>query len=833
MIEIIMAIHKNGCISDIDCIWKDLEFVKNHFNILKSKDFLSLTVPVISGLLPLKYSKIPTLLCFDLSLLLNDDKIIDFSSLKRDLSNYEILQWEYFFIKLGLDLPESNVFHMNNIFLRPLASYDERESELALKILNSNENSVEFIKLVPIKCSMESCSIQHQTVHLNSIELPNSHCIRVPNHAINLAEKMGIHTRLNSSLCINALETLVLENNKFSDEYLKWFAKLEEISEDFFFEDHIQSKKLICLKNLNQEKEFYSPNQVYVSGNNQIIEILGKYKTVINEKMNGEFLEFEHLMIKLGFKNEPNIRDLIELIILMNQDEEIFLNHNFLGSITFKGQNALKSIYFYLEKLLQKKANINEPINWETRLNLKKIINNSLEEYLNELQSLPILTIDNKLIRSENLKEKILVTSLNDQVNTFFQKENSSTHYVCNSEIAINCPFIMSIIGCIYLEPNSVIRLSHQTNNMEIVYPLINEMVKINSGLDKIEILNVVYIGADLVYDPLLNKIRKEDIHSMNSLKTLSLHSFDSILLDSNTLLCSTKISVKSKFMSVYQKGLRELLSLNFPNENIEQKLNSCMQNLDRNFESLRQRYHNWSMGSTEDSFYDMDQISFLENNNIPNDHVATNKAPSWTEEKLYKQRILKIINNLPGINRPSEYHIRKKFESNISSDKLNEIGRKAETFFYYLLNFIYPGSFEWVSSFKKGIFVNNFGFIDRLGYDFVVNFDNERIFSPNGKKCFIEVKGFADEWEGNFFFTKKQLNAFKLAEKTDDADYIIVIIDNLNNDSKTRIAEIFCLNENPDILHLESEVYKASVSLKTSDFGSSSNFSSLSDFLV
>ena len=454
-----------------------------------------------------------------------------------------------------------------------------------------------------------------------------------------------------------------------------------------------------------------------------------------------------------------------------------------------------------------------------------------MEEYLNELKSLPILTIDNKLIRSENLKEKILVASLNDKISKLFHKENSSTYYVCNSEVAANCPFIMSIIGCIYLEPNSVIKLSHQTNNMEIRYPFINEMVKINSGLDKIEILNVVYIGADLVYDPLLNRIRKEDIHLIDSLKTLSLHSFDSILLDTNTLLCSTKLSNKSEFMSVYQRGLGELLSLNFPNENIEQKLNCCMQNLDRNFESLRQRFDNWSKGSTEDSFYDMDQILFLERNNLPNDHVVVNKNNSWSEEKLYKQRILQITNNLPDINRPNEYHFRKKIENNISLDRLLEIGRKAETFFYHFLNFIYPGSFEWVSSFKKGISVNNFGFDDRLGYDFVVNSDNKRIFSPHGKKCLIEVKGFGDEWKGNFFFTKNQLNTFKLAEKADDTDYAIVVIDNLNNLSRTRIAEIFNLNENPDILHLESEVYRASINLRTSDLGSSSNFSSLSDF--
>lgn len=818
MLEIITTIHMSGKNNlDFDLIWKDLEFVKKNFDICNPKDILSLFVPVQNGFLPLKYAKIPTLLCFKLSLMINDEKIINLPG--KNLSNYEILEWEYFFIKLGIDIPQSTALEIKDMLLQPLSDFDERETNLALKILNLNENIIDFIKLLPIKCSDNLCSIPHQTIHLNCFEIPNSHFIRIPDYAKKLAEKLGVITRPNSSLCISALETLVLENNKFKDEYIKWFTKLNEsLSEESFVESHFQSKKIICLTNFNQENDFYSPNQVFVNPKSPITDILSKYKIVINKNNNKEFLGFENLLKKLGFKIEPDINDLVELINIMSQDSKNFCNQNFLANLTYCGISSLKSVYFQLENLLQQKANFNQPITWQIRQSLKTTIENSLIEYLDELTSLPLLTIDKKLIMNKNLKEKILVTSLNKQINKLFQIENLTTHYVSDCEIGINCPFIMSIIGCTYLEPNCLIKLTHQTNNMEVVYPLINQMLKTQTGLTNLQILNVVYIGAHLVYDPFLAQIRKKDTYSEKSLKTLSLHSFDYILLDNNTLMCSTKFSNKSEFLSVYEKGLGELLSRRFPLEEVEYKLNNCMKILDNQLKELRLKTENWSYGSTEDSFFNMDQVSLQVVNNKSNSHKLFSKPKNTIEQSMYQNRIFQILDSLPKLNNLDFMSVLDQHKCHLLNETTIEIGKRARLFFYNFLEIVYPGSFEWITFSKNSLYNDNFVAHDGgLGYDFIIYYDHQKIFTYNGKKCLIEVKGFGGEWKGNFFVNKNQQNSYDQTKQKDDIDYVFVIIDNLNDIEKSaRISKILNWTENPNILNLETEVFRAIVNQTT-----------------
>jgi hypothetical protein len=141
--------------------------------------------------------------------------------------------------------------------------------------------------------------------------------------------------------------------------------------------------------------------------------------------------------------------------------------------------------------------------------------------------------------------------------------------------------------------------------------------------------------------------------------------------------------------------------------------------------------------------------------------------------------------------------------------DKRIEIGEKAELYFWQFLLSKYPNDadkFAWVSLCANKYLNTNKG-DDKLGYDFKLE-DSKEIFGIINKTYLIEVKGIGYSWSDNIKFHLSE-NEKKTKESAREEDYLLVLIENVLNPNKTKIASVINWSRN-NIIQLESITYKA-----------------------
>jgi len=121
-----------------------LYFLKKYYQKFNTINLSQIFLPIKNDLIPAQHAKIPSILGYDLKNLnfIDQEKIIDFESVKKDMELSEILEWEYFFIKLGADLPDLK-YDVEYKFVdcfRPFNQFSDQDVHLALKILNEKKS---------------------------------------------------------------------------------------------------------------------------------------------------------------------------------------------------------------------------------------------------------------------------------------------------------------------------------------------------------------------------------------------------------------------------------------------------------------------------------------------------------------------------------------------------------------------------------------------------------------------------------------------------------------------------------------------------------------------
>ena len=118
-IDLILIRHQLDVCQTSELVWRELEFIKNNFDEFEriiSKDAKNrelLKVPVSSAqLAPFKFTHLPSLLNYDLTDLAlsfqQEEKVlfIDFKEFSENMTTFEILNWEFFFLSVGCKIPK-------------------------------------------------------------------------------------------------------------------------------------------------------------------------------------------------------------------------------------------------------------------------------------------------------------------------------------------------------------------------------------------------------------------------------------------------------------------------------------------------------------------------------------------------------------------------------------------------------------------------------------------------------------------------------------------------------------------------------------------------------
>ncbi|CAF0917284.1 unnamed protein product [Brachionus calyciflorus] len=799
IIEIINAYHFQT--SDSTDVWNDLKFLKKYYEKFNTINLSQIFLPIKNDLIPAQHAKIPSILGYDLTNLnfIDQEKIIDFESINKEMELSEILEWEYFFIKLGADLPDFkyDVEYKFADSLRPLDQFSNQDVHFAMKILNEKESFCNFIKLIPIECT-DFKERPLQSVYLQSVFSTIFPSVHVPTYALNLAEKIGINIKPKYNSCINALEYLVNVQNKDRIAYFEWLTRLELFSDQI--EENLKNKRLLCLENINQKMEFFSPNDVYICENNYIIKKLCAYtgRTFIDDSLNREFMQYKKTLLSLGAKTEVSIDDLVLMISLMSQDANLFDEKGFLSEIGF---TELKYIYIELEKCLQKQCHveINEDFDFKTIDKLSEIVEQFLDS--NILFELPMITFSKQIVSSKDLKFKKLACSLFSSINKQFYEQKSNIFHIVNEEIAFHCPVIMIILKCVYLENFSVVTLSHCTNNMETMNEEINRILRQETGIEDLELVNVYYIGVSLCFDSNLNEpVRKETFHSIDFEKEeIRLSNYDYVIFNKNLIFCENKVKNKEAQLNVYKNSIIDVLKSNNSGKSgqcINQIAESCKQKIEKyKFDEKSPQ------GSSEISIYIIWKIIITQ----PNYHEFLLKAEELTHNSNFPK-----INDTSLISRSL---IKMNDEMTVEEYRKRVLnGQEAEYFFYLILQNIYGDTetnINWLSSAKQKIFPNDTNYNDSLGYDFVIENDFKKIFSA-GHKCFIEVKSCGNDWDGTFLLTENQKLRKESLDNNKNESYVIVVVENVNDHSKINLTRIINWSKCSEILTLKNETFLA-----------------------
>ena len=230
----------------------------------------------------------------------------------------------------------------------------------------------------------------------------------------------------------------------------------------------------------------------------------------------------------------------------------------------------------------------------------------------------------------------------------------------------------------------------------------------------------------------------------------------------------------------------------------------------DLDFSNLSEIYYTSSKVSMLSEEEDSSRYKLINRNYAADQDLYLERAKSLTEinqNELYFQSINK------------EKNLTKSFK--VSTEKQTKIGIKAEHFFSCWLKTKLGDSYSeyknWVSSARNTVFPSNSAqYNDSLGYDFMID-DYLNIFKTNDtkiKKCFIEVKGTEEKFDGTFHLSsnEKKCRDDKATNITNET-YLIVIIENVYDPKLIRIAGIINWTTKKEAIKLCEETYLATLS--------------------
>jgi hypothetical protein len=157
-----------------------------------------------------------------------------------------------------------------------------------------------------------------------------------------------------------------------------------------------------------------------------------------------------------------------------------------------------------------------------------------------------------------------------------------------------------------------------------------------------------------------------------------------------------------------------------------------------------------------------------------------------------------------------------------ITLDKRRQelVGKRAEHFVCKLLEYNYYPQFSpfihWKSSTRKLVYPHAIpGIDDSCGYDFEV-VDSKRLFTARDvtekhpKKCYIEVKGVAGEWDGVFHLSANEVRKRDSLLMAQEAYIIVIVSHAAPGDDQIGIAAVIDWTAHPNIIELDPESYWA-----------------------
>jgi len=496
-------------------------------------------------------------------------------------------------------------------------------------------------------------------------------------------------------------------------------------------------------------------------------------------------------------------------------------------------------------------ANFGEEVrdnDWSVRRRIEKMLQEPqivFKDSFNLLNKIPFITFDRHLVPNSDQSKRKLISCFSPETLSALSKDCQCNFYIFDPQIGRNCPFVLSLLKCTYLETRAILKLSHRNNNMETTNQIVNEIFRELSSNRDIEVFNVTYLALSVCYSSQMqHTIRKIDYRTLEdfTVKQTLWNKLPYVILGKKWIVCT---GFKEEIVKVYIQALIQLLVELKPMDSLESIRESVHRNAAaRLFDAFRCKSASSvaAFASSEDSLFDMDEVVFpseIVYDNLSDVYfngIVTDAALPDTDakmrqsfvdfnftaiEKIFKSRVEDAITEkICHINdrrlKGTENEMVKQ-QKIVNTELQKAIGIRAEYFFCCYLKSLYGESFNefenWLSSAKLKVFTIGSFCDDSLGYDFEIN-DHKQIFatkqsrnSVRVKKCFIEVKGCSGAWDGTFHVTKNELEKCRGVLK-DSQSYIVAVVQNAESDRYINVARIINWSDENDILKYEPDSY-------------------------
>lgn len=569
LIELILIKHLECNFPSPHHVWRDLRYIKAHYDVYLSFEERILLLPVtgtkkeIEVYLPTNEANVPSVFNYDLTCLPHfstANKFIDFCSLKSlfGLNLQDIIDWETFFIRLGCPLP---IIDINELKARvdfsdtslplfvPVEMFDAECARSAIRLFDELTNHfADFIQLfqyLPIRATHKTRDGVFPISGVFSSALFENRLpsVSVPEHVTAFAQQLGISVSLNFESCLKVLKTLVEDECVESSLYIEWFLKLRTHLSTNRSDLDLNSVRLIHLQNSDDpsKSDFYKLDDIYCCNDSPAIKLICTYlhKTLINYTLNDAFKPIETVLVELGCLTRPTLDDIISCLCLMAKDKRMFNQENALSCLTSSALQSFREMYTLLETSLTSQISVTSSRSKSSDMTLLERIEmaKSISEcpwFKNNLDvlnktSFPLITCDAHLrLRCDVKDDQLLVCFQLDFLNILRMNCPINKFYI-DVNIARHCPYTMALLGVNYLDDILELELTHENNNIEEVNPMLDQIFQRALNRQDVKVFRVKFISISLVLNPkafssavsLGSVVNEEDLASHDDEKKL------------------------------------------------------------------------------------------------------------------------------------------------------------------------------------------------------------------------------------------------------------------------------------------------------------------------
>jgi len=853
LLKLIYSLHVNYEESEEieeEVIWKDLEFIKSHyqeFNQYFSNQALGLLVPTFSlgnkekvSISRVVHSVFPYIFAVGI----NEEDLGKDQIIKKTIENLEeILPWELFFLQIGSKVPIiQRIQNEKPYYFHDFKQIPQSFIETALKIIEIQGSLVYQVRNMHILCKDDLSYPIKEVFDINLIneEFP---CIDIPHNCKKLAEKLGVTVKSSFKLSMKILENLAKKQENSIEKFQKWLYHLNSSLTDKNIEEFLENNEIsVPFLYFPQEfKPYVAIEDLFLSEekNDEQLEFLSlicqkNKKVLISIKNNLEYMSFHFLFKKLGARYNLDFEFLNNFVEELIREEDIYYEKgNKMSLLSEKGLKLLNKAFEIYESILEKAIPMKksgENINWQFRANISLEIMKYLKKSPFKNLALPFITHRKTLIPPLSSISKLKFACLNPEIINEITSE-SQDYVFFEPDFALAYPRVLALMGIEYLELNSRITFGLNRKNPLRILSNLSKNINLNfldQNDNQFKIIKAIYPALTL---KICSNSYNFDQNLMHKFKLITRSHY--IFTPNMLYLCDAEMKLLNKNLAL--KGISDYLS-QFSQKIIEEK--DIMKTIEESPETEMIILEKEQEFKTENLFFASKDCEILAefteiysekpkfeqqaiheffiqkfHEKDPNSSVSNIKAPDFNTNSIANS----LLKDQIFMKATSPAFLPK--EKNTGPCIMNEaemqhIGRSAEHYFFAFLSEMFPGGCQpknWVSSKRLTVFGIGDNINDAAGYDFEI-LDVPQKFKPYHQKkpinLLFEVKGFKDQWSGNFIMSQNEINRANESINNPFESYYVVIVEFVGI-GEIRFAAFFDWRENRKFMKFTSETAK------------------------